>query len=201
MKSVVRMTAAALLALSLPACSLGGLLGGGGKTPAYLLTLTPQAPASTSTVRAASAAEAITISVPVITEHLRTVRIPVQTGPTAIAYVQDLQWVDTPDQVFHELLSETVTRMTGRIVLDPQQSALDPGLLVSGKLHRMGYDEQLGTVVVQYDAQLATAGGTRVESRRFEASAPADGTAATVGPALQNAANQVAMQFAQWISG
>ena len=29
----------------------------------------------------------------------------------------------------------------------------------------------------------------------------ADGTAATVGPALNQAANQVAMQFAGWIAG
>lgn len=201
MKPTSRISAIILLAVAAPACSLGGLLGGGAKVPPYLLTLTPLAPESTNVARAASAAEAMTISVPVIPEMLRTVRVPVQVGPTAIAYVQELQWVDTPNEVFQNLLSETVTRMTGRVVLDPNQSTLDPGLLVSGKLNRMGYDERLGMVVVQYDAQLATAGGTRVETRRFEASAPADGTAETVGPALQYAANQVAMQFAQWIGG
>jgi cholesterol transport system auxiliary component len=48
---------------------------------------------------------------------------------------------------------------------------------------------------------MTTAGGTRVETRRFEARAPADGTASTVGPALNDAANQVAAQVAQWIGG
>ena len=196
-----RQIAAAAAALCLSACSLGSLLGGGSDVPPYLLTLNPQAPEPAGLARSASAGEAVTIAVPVVSEALRTVRVPVQEGPTAIAYVKDLQWVDTPNEVFQDLLSETVTRTTGRVVLDPAQSALDPGLLVTGKLQRMGYDAQLGTVVVQYDAALATAGGTRVETRRFEATAPADGTAATVGPALNQAANQVALQFAQWIAG
>ena len=42
-------------------------------------------------------------------------------------------------------------------------------------------------------------GGAGVETRRFSASAPADGTAATVGPALNRAANEVALEVARWI--
>ena len=52
-------------------------------------------------------------------------------------------------------------------------------------------------VIVRYDGALSTAGGTRVETRRFEARVPADGTAATVGPALNQAANQVAIEVAR----
>jgi cholesterol transport system auxiliary component len=48
---------------------------------------------------------------------------------------------------------------------------------------------------------LAAAGGNRVETRRFTATAPADGTAASVGPALNRAANQVALDVAKWIGG
>ena len=83
-------------------------------------------------------------------------------------------------------------RTTGRVVLDPRQSSLDPGAQLTGTLTRFGYDTAEGMVVVRYDGALSTAGGTRVETRRFEASVPADGTAATVGPALNAAANQVA---------
>jgi cholesterol transport system auxiliary component len=54
---------------------------------------------------------------------------------------------------------------------------------------------------VQYDAALSTAGGDRVEARRFTATAPADGTSTTVGPALNSAANQVASEVAKWIAG
>ena len=58
----------------------------------------------------------------------------------------NLQWVDTPDQLFQDLLAETVRRTTNRVVLDPRQTALDPGLLVTGELQRFGYDAATGQV-------------------------------------------------------
>jgi cholesterol transport system auxiliary component len=100
-----------------------------------------------------------------------------------------------------DLVAETVRRTTNRVVLDVNQTALDPGVLVNGKLQRFGYDATTGNVVVEYDAALSTAGGAQVETRRFVATAPADGTAATVGPALNRAANQVAAEVAQWVGG
>jgi cholesterol transport system auxiliary component len=196
----LRVAAPIALALGLTAC-MGGLLGGGAKTPPWLLTLTPQAPAPESVVRTAGPGEAVTIATPVIPKEIRTTRVPVHSGPIAIAYVEDLTWVDTPDRLFQDLLSETVTRMTNRVVLDPNQSALDPGITVSGNLSRFGYDEQEGMVVVRYDAAMARSGGTAVTTRRFEAREPADGTASTVAPAINAAANRVAMEAAQWVAG
>ena len=197
--NMLRIAAPVALAFSLSACSLGGLLGGG-KAPPTLLTLTSEAPAPAGVSRAASAGEAVTVSVPIISKELRTVRIPVQMSPTDVAYVQDVQWVDTPDRLFQDLLSETITRTTGRVVLDPRQAGLDPGLVISGQLQRFGFDEALQSVVVRYDAALSTVGGTRVETRRFEARVPAAAVRGSVGPALNRAANQVAMEVAAWIS-
>ena len=196
----IRFTAPVALAAALGACSLGGLLGASAKGPATLYTLTSSAPPA-APARSAAVGETVTIRTPVIAKELRTTRVPVDVGPTQVQYVTNLQWVDTPDRLFQGLLEETVRRTTSRIVLDPNQSALDPGLVVTGQLNRFGYDAQQGTVVVQYDASLATQGGTRVETRRFEATAAADGSAATVAPALNEAANQVAQQVAQWIGG
>ena len=196
---LLRIAAPVALALSVSACSLGGLLGGG-KAPPTLLTLTPEAPAPTQVSRAASAGETVTVSVPIISKELRTVRVPVQMSPTDVAYVKDVQWVDTPDRLFQDLLSETITRTTGRVVLDPRQAGLDPGLVISGQLHRFGFDEALQSVVVRYDAALSTVGGTRVETRRFEARVPAAAERGSVGPALNRAANQVAMDVARWIA-
>ncbi len=198
MKTMLRVSAAAAVALSLSACAL---LGGGPKPPPTLLTLTPSAAAPESLVRSANAGETVTIELPVIPKELRSVRVPAQVGPTAVAYIKDLQWVDTPDRLFQDLLSETVLRTTSRVVIDPKQAALDPGLVVSGQLSRFGYEAGEGGVLVRYDAAMSAAGGTRVETRRFEARAPADGTAASVGPALNQAANEVALQVAQWIGG
>lgn len=193
--------AAVALAFAAGGCSLGGMLGGGGKPPAYLLTLTPQAPDPGQLVRAANAGEAVTIAVPMIGKELRTTRVPVQVTPTAIEYLTDLTLVDTPDRMFADLLAETVRRTTNRVVLDSRLSALDPGLVVTGELQRFGYDAQTGQVMVQYDGALSTAGGNRIETRRFTATAAADGSPATVGPALNQAANQVALDVAKWIGG
>jgi len=198
MRMMLRVPAALALALSLGGCAL---LGGGPKPPPWLLTLTPTAAAPASVVRSANAGQTVTIDVPVIPKELRSVRVPAQVGETAVAYIKGLQWVDTPDQLFQNLLQETVLRTTSRIVIDPKQSTLDPGLVVTGQLSSFGYEAGQGSVLVRYDAALSTAGGTRVETRRFEARAPADGTAATVGPALNTAANQVALDVARWIGG
>lgn len=183
----------ALGALTLSACF------GGKDVPPTLLTLTSAAPAPASVSRAAAPGEAITIDVPVIPKELSTTRVPALVGPTAVAYIEDLQWVESPDKLFQDLVQETVIRTTSRVVLDPRQSALDPGVTLSGNLSRFGYDTQEGAVVVRYDGALSTDGGTRVETRRFEARVPADGTAATVGPALNAAANRVAMDVAAWV--
>ena len=188
------------LAAALAGCSLSGLLGGGGKPPAALFTLTPEAP-SADPARSAAVGETVTVRVPVVPKALRVVRVPVQISPTEVQYVTDLEWVDTPDRLFQSLVEETIRRTTNRVVLDPNQSTLDPGLVVTGALNRFGYDAQQSAVVVEYDAALATQGGTHVETRRFTASVPANGTAASVAPALNQAANQVAAQVAQWIGG
>ena len=84
MNRTLRLAAPMALAMSLSAC-LGGLLGGGAKTPPWLLTLTPQTPAPESISRTAGAGEAVTIEVPVIPKEVRTTRVPVHSGPIAIA--------------------------------------------------------------------------------------------------------------------
>ena len=200
MKLLLRALAPLALAATLGGCSLGGLLGGG-KAPTTLLTLTPEAPDPGQIQRTANAGQTVTIATPIVAKELRTTRIPVQVTATDVQYVTDAQWVDTPDRLFADLIAETVRRTTNRVVLNGRQSTLDPGLTVSGELQKFGWNAQTGQVTVQYDGTLSTEGGTRVEARRFTASAPSDGTAVSVGPALNRAANQVAGEVARWIGG
>src|SRR5207253_740829 len=126
MKLLSRHFAAVALALALGGCA--GLLGGGGKPPSYLFTLTPDAPDPGTIARTAGAGQAVMIGVPVVPKELRTIRVPVQVSPTVVQYVPNLQWVDTPDHLFKNLVSETVRRTTSRVVLDPTETSLDPGL-------------------------------------------------------------------------
>nr|WP_294848500.1 ABC-type transport auxiliary lipoprotein family protein [uncultured Sphingomonas sp.] len=195
MMRVTRLAVLLAAPLALSAC-----FGGGAKVPTTLLTLTSNAAAPASVSRSAAPGEALTIDVPVISKELATTRVPAQVGPTAVAYIKDLMWVETPDRLFQDLLQETAMRTTNRVVLDPRQSSLDPGIRLTGTLSRFGYDTGEQMVIVRYDGALSSADGTRVETRRFEAKVPADGTATTVGPALNQAANQVANDVAQWIA-
>lgn len=201
MRLLTRTLAWTALAAALSGCSIGGLLGGGSKIPPTLQTLTTEAPDPGPIARTAAAGQAVTIAVPTVPKELQTVRVPVQLSPTDVQYVTNLQWVDTPDRLFQHLLAETVRRTTNRVVLNPEQSGLDPGLVLNGQLDRFGYDAQTGQVVVVYDGALSTASGNQVETRRFTASAPADGTGPSVGPALNRAANEVATEVAKWIGG
>jgi len=201
MSMMIRTGAAIALGLAVSACSLSGMLGGGAKPPPTLLTLTPTAAAPESVTRTAGAGQSVTIQLPIIPRELRSVRVPAQVGPTAVAYIKDLQWVDTPDRLFQDLVEETVLRTTSRVVLDPKQASLDQGLTISGRLSSFGYEAGQGSVLVRYDAAISRVGGAQVETRRFEAREPADGTAGTVGPALNAAANRVAIEVAQWIGG
>jgi cholesterol transport system auxiliary component len=200
MRLLTNTLASIALAGALGACSLGGLMGGG-KAPTTLQTLTPEAADPGPMARTVNAGQAVTIGTPSVPKELRSVRVPVQLNATDIQYVTNLQWVDTPDRLFQDLLAETVRRTTSRVVLDSHQTALDPGLVVSGALQRFGYDAASGQVVVVYDGSLSTQGGSHVEARRFTASAPSDGSAASVGQALNHAANQVALEVAKWIGG
>jgi cholesterol transport system auxiliary component len=199
MKRGTRTFIAVAIVANLTGCSIGGLLGGGSKAPTTLQTLTPEAADPGPATRAAAAGQAVTVAVPLVSKALRTVRVPVQVTPTDVQYVTNLQWVDTPDRLFQELVAETIRRTTNRVVLDSGLTALDPGLLISGQLQKFGYDASSGQVVVEFDGTLSTAGGNRVETRRFVATAPADGTAASVGPALNRAANEVARDVAGWV--
>lgn len=194
-------TGALALAASLSGCSLGGLMGGGAKPPTTLYTLTAEAPDPGAIARTAAAGQAVTIETPVVAKELTTVRVPVQLTPTDVQYVTNLQWVDTPDRLFQNLLAETVRRTTSRVVLSPGQTTLDPGVVVTGQLQRFGYDASTRQVIVTYDASLSSAGGNQVQTRRFTASVPSDGSGPSVAPALNRAANQVALEVAKWIGG
>jgi cholesterol transport system auxiliary component len=183
--------------LAFAAASLGGC-GLGGKAPDVLLSLTPQATIAPESGSTSSAENAITVVRPSVPQALATTRVPVTTGQQ-IAYVKDAFWVDTPDDLFRRLLSEIIAARTGRVVLDPLQFSFNPGNRLTGQLQNFGLDAQTMQAVVTYDAALAR-GADAVATRRFEARVPvAAADRANVAPALNSAANQVAVQVADWI--
>lgn len=200
-RSLLRICAVMALPLVLSACvSLGG--GGGGKAPASLLTLTPAQSAPAGSMASATADQAIMVMEPETDAHLAVLRIPVQVDDANIAYLQGAVWAERPARLFRALLAETLRVKTGRLVVEDSQSAVPAtGTRLSGNLIAMGYDARTGSVVVRYDA-IRTGPKGEVQTRRFESVVP--GVAplpASVGPALNKAANDVAAQVAEWMAG
>lgn len=188
-----RLIPIAAAALALSGCGLGG------EAPDLLLTLTPEQTRAPSEGSAASAESAVAVGKPIVPEALDTTRIPVASGPTSLAYLKDAYWVDTPDNLFRRLLSETIAARTERTVIDPIQVTFTVGNLLNGELQNFGLDAQAMEAVVTFDAALVRTGGA-VITRRFEARVPvSEATRDAVAPALNRAANQVAGEVADWI--
>ena len=183
---------AALLAL--PGCiSLGG------KVPDQLLTLTPAATATTGSSTSGNFNDAIAVLDPGTPRELDVQRIPVQVNDTQIAYLKDATWVEKPARLFRELLSETIRAGGSRLVIGGADEQYAAATKLTGQLLAMGYDARTQSVVVRYEAVLARPGGN-VRTRRFESAVPGVAPRADqVGPAINQAANEVATQVAQWI--
>lgn len=186
-----------LLAVAATVLLLSGCLGMGGGKPDYLLDLTPTRMRATAAERSVPTSEAVVVALPTVPEELNVRRIPVRTGGS-ITYIKDAQWVDKPAVLFSRLVTETVAA-SGRVVLDAAETAFGAGTVLTGHLQSFGVDASTREAVVIYDAALAT-DENNLRTRRFEARVPlAAIDAATVAPALNQAANQVAAELAGWL--
>jgi cholesterol transport system auxiliary component len=187
---------AALLAAALP---LAGCVSFGEDPPAQLMTLTATAQLPAGPARAIEPDRAVQIGVPTVPQALATLRVPVQTGPTGVAYLKDARWSEPPNRLFRNLLAEVVAQRTGRPVLDPRQFSVTAGVRLTGGLKSFGLDAASNAVVVIFDGTLARSGSS-LQTRRFEARVPVTAQdTAGVAPALNQAANQVAGEVSDWI--
>ena len=189
-----------LLTLALLAPTVSGCISFGAKPPPSLLSLSSAVSVPTGTTQSSATAPTITILVPGASQAIAGTRVPVQASQTSIAYVAGAQWVEPPNRMFVRLLIDTVPARTGRIVLSSAQSFSDPGAVLSGELRNFGVDAGTNEAVVTFDGSLIRTTGKVVEKRRFEARVPLSAVAAgPVGTALNQAANTVAGEVADWV--
>lgn len=174
-------------------------IGGGGEPPEQLLTLTSSAMAPAGTASQGALAGAMSVTEPSVPQHLNLTRVPVQVNGTSLAYLKDAVWVEKPARLFQRVVSETIRARGTRMVVGGGELDYAPQTQLAGELSAMDYDAASGDVVVRYDAVLRLPGG-EVRTRRFEsrvhAAAP---DAISVAPALNQAANEVAAQVADWV--
>lgn len=182
------------------ALPLAGCISFGAKPPPSLLTLTTAATVPVGQTVSSAQVASITVLVPSVPQALAGARVPVQAGDTAVAYLKGALWVESPPRLFARLLSDTIAARTGRIVLSSAQSFTDPGARLSGELRNFGVDAGTSEAVVTFDAALIRTAGKAVEKQRFEVRVPLGAVAAQpVGVALNQAANTLAGQVADWV--
>lgn len=190
---MTRAVAAAVLALALTGC-----IRFGPKPPPELLRLMPAEQVRAGTGQTVNPVLAIAVQLPTVPAELANNRVPVIARDTAVAYVKDAVWVDPPARLFQALLAETITARTGRPVIPARTSIQDPATRLSGRLLMFGVDAQTREATVRFDGVIDR--NNAVRTRRFEARVPVAGEieAATVGLALNQAANRVAGEVADW---
>ena len=182
------------VAIALP---LGGCLGLGGKVPPTLLNLTADHAVVAGSGGSGTYRSAIAVLDPVAEIRVDVTRVPVQVDDSTVAYLKGAQWVERPSHLFRHLLAETLRGRGKALVIegDPGTAAVKLG----GRLIDMGFDARTGSVVVRFEAVKERANGG-IETRRFES--VVSGVVAQPGPvgvALNQAANAVAGQVADWV--
>ncbi len=190
------------IGLVICALALGGCVKLTPKAPPLLLNITASSKVAPNEARMGGAGQVISIAVPTTPQAIANNRVAVADGPVSISYIKDAYWVEPPARLFQRLLSETMASKTGKVVLDPRQFALDPGIQLTGQLKTFGIDARSHEAVVTYDAALTRNRGAQVETKRFETRKAVTSIAPiAAGEALNDAANSVAVDVASWVSG
>ena len=188
------------LLTALAALPLSGCISFGAKPPPRLMALSATTPLATGTAITAGDAQAVAIARLSTVPPLATQRVLVTDGPTAVAYLKGGLWAALPSDLFRGLLAETITTKTGRVVPDPRLQAIQPNTRISGQLSAFGLDGPGMAVVVTFDGTMVRTGSDQIQSRRFSARVPVTSEQPeVVATALNQAANQVAGEVADWI--
>lgn len=180
---------------------LGGCLSLGGKVPATLFTLTPESSIPAGTALSGKPSDGIVVFEPETDKRIGVQRIAVQVDGSNVAYLKDAMWVERPARLFQNLLAETIRAKSGKLVFLSDDTVGPTATRLSGRILDMGYDARSMSVVVRFDA-VRTSGDGTVSTKRFESTVTGVAAEAVqVGPALNQAGNEVAQQVAEWLAG
>jgi len=191
---------ALVLRVAVVTLPLSGCISFGAKPPPRLMALTATTPLAAGPAITTGDKQAVQIARLSAIPALGTQRVLVTDGPTAIAYLKGGLWSASPADLFRGLLAETITVKTGRVVTDPRLLQIQPSTKLAGQVSAFGLDGPGNVVTVIFDATLSHEGSDQIQSRRFSARVPGSSQQPeAVAPALNQAANQVAVEVADWI--
>jgi cholesterol transport system auxiliary component len=184
------------------ALTLSGCVSLGTKPPDELLRLTPAETSPAGATASGQLTEAIVVLDPEADRGIDVLRVPVTVDSSSVSYLKDALWIEKPSRQFRSLLAETLRARTGQLVVEGGDFEVTGRTLIGGRLIQMGYDAQRGAVIVRFDAMRTERGSSPIQSRRFEAVVEGvEPKAKPVGAALNQAANDVARQVADWVKG
>lgn len=164
-----------------------------------MLVLTAKTSVESGVMRSGSASDALVILQPEVPRKIDTNRVPVKIDDSSMAYLKDAIWADKPARLMQQLLTEIMSAKNGRLVLSEVDAGGKAQQFLSGSLIEFGLDAATMEAVIVYDA-VRLVRGQPVEKRRFEARKPVSSIeAAPAGVALNDAANDIALQMADWI--
>ena len=179
--------------------ALAGCVSLGSKAPGHLFSLMPARSAPAGAAVTGRGADALIVADPETDKRLAVLRIPVQVSDSSVAYLKDAAWIERPSRQFGSLLAETLRASGKRLVLAEDEATAPGSARLSGRLLDMGYDARQSAVVVRFDAIVSNRDGT-MRTQRFESVVSGvEPDADAVGPALNEAANDVAGQVADWV--
>jgi len=107
---------------------------GGGTPPAFLLSLAPATTLAAGAVRRGPKSGSVVVRLPTTPQNINTLRVPVQTNNTGIAYLKDAVWVEKPAQLFQDLLIEIIAAKNNRLVLTSAQASGEADIYLAGEL-------------------------------------------------------------------
>lgn len=199
MKAITLFAAAGVALLA--GCGPLVQIGGNAKAPVALLTLRASAVPSERS-RTVDTARTFSVVTPTVPGPLQTLRLPVITKDTEIAYLTGATWAEQPNKQFARVIADTL-QSRGVAVLGPRSSGAGATRLLSGQLVDFGLDVRdpgQPKVILRYDALLTGDGGKTLGLKRFDQSVPVSSQdPGTVAAALNTAANAAAGEIADWV--
>lgn len=175
---------------------LSGCVRIGANPPGSLLSLTPVASPSAGATSSGTLGEATVVLEPTAAAAVSVLRVPVQIDAANVAYIKGAEWVERPSRAFQHLLADTLRARGKGLVVETDRATT--GTRIGGQLLAMGFDAPTRSAVVRFDAMKWLPDG-RIETRRFESTMRGiDPEPDEIGPALNEAANKVAGEIADW---
>jgi cholesterol transport system auxiliary component len=192
---------ATIFSIICPALLLGACVNFGSKPPPSLLVLTASAKVADGSANSGLQKSALVVLAPSAPRKLDTNRMPIQIDANRVAYLKNATWSDKPSQLMQSLLMETIAAKNGRLVLTEADAGGLAEEMLSGNLIEFGIDASRNEAIVIYDA-VTMVRGQMLKKQRFEARRPISVIEpAPASAALNEAANEVAAEIADWIKG